>query len=255
MKTLLKLLLFVLVALALVSLARYAYRTTFQEKEEHSEKDLELVTKEVSFDGDIQTLRVATGIKADYQVKDTTGVRLVITTTPKCMEQLQTKMTDGKLELYFQHMWRSFRLYKDTHITIIASAAPEIDLSSGASLKVSDGYEGLSKVGISSGAHLNMDNVVSSQVKFRVSSGANADVCISHADSIAADVTSGGALCLKGEQNNFVSLLASSGGSINATEMQATTGKAKASSGASIRCDIPDLKSETSSGGSIKNRK
>ncbi len=238
----------ILIFIALVAVSAYAVR---QEKAQLPDNAFEEVTKTVNFDDNIRELHITAGIKADYQIKDTTGVQLIITSTRKGMEQLQTKMTNGKLQIYFNKTI-NLRLRKDTHITIIAAAAPGIELSAGASINAPGIYNGLRAADLSSGAILKIDSIVSSHVEFDLSSGASAKVGIYNTDSVEAGTSSGADIRING-QVRFVDFEASSGASINASQLKASSGTANATSGADIKCYVTDLKSKSSSGGSIRN--
>ena len=231
----------ILIFIALVAVSVYAVR---QEKAQLPDNAFEEVTKTVNFDDNIRELHITAGIKADYQIKDTTGVQLIITSTRKGMEQLQTKMTNGKLQIYFNKTI-NLRLRKDTHITIIAAAAPGIELSADASINAPGIYNGLRAADLSSGAILKIDSIVSSH-------GASAKVGIYNTDSVEAGTSSGADIRING-QVRFVDFEASSGASINASQLKASSGTANATSGADIKCYVTDLKSKSSSGGSIRN--
>jgi len=223
-----------------------------KEASKYSKADYAMMTKTVSFPGSVEKLHVATGLDADYYVKDTTGIKVIVTCTKGGMEKLATELKDGQLNILFKgKLHKSLR--KGAHITIIAPAVPQIELSSGAELKTHGAYPGLASAEVNSGADLDMDSIVTSCVEFDVSSGADADVNVYNADTISADVNSGASLTLGGNEAKCVILESSSGASLNAKKIKALSGKATASSGGSVSCNVKNLKSKSSSGGSVKN--
>ena len=56
-----------------------------KEASKYSKADYAMMTKTVSFPGSVEKLHVATGLDADYYVKDTTGIKVIVTA-----EDLQT---------------------------------------------------------------------------------------------------------------------------------------------------------------------
>ena len=59
-----------------------------KEASKYSKADYAMMTKTVSFPGSVEKLHVATGLDADYYVKDTTGIKVIVTCTKGGMEKL-----------------------------------------------------------------------------------------------------------------------------------------------------------------------
>ncbi len=243
---------FVTILLSCLIVFGFGYAGINKDKAKFSEADLAMATKTVTFKTPLEKLYVATGIDAEYQVQDVEEIKVIVNCPKAGMEKLKIENEDGELHLYFENKTKKF-LKKDAHATIIAPAAPEIKVTSGADVKTKGKYLDLTSVEISSGANLKIDSIYTKNVEIDLSSGASGQLNYCYVDTLEAEASSGASLRLGGKEAGYIEYEASSGADIDAEKLKALTGKAHASSGASISCDVKTLNSSTSSGGIISN--
>lgn len=133
----------------------------------------------------------------------------------------------------------------DGWLNLETSSAGGISISSASA----DGLD----ISASSAGDISIGDGTFTTVTIDASSAADIDIDNLQADLVTVDASSAADVTLSGRATR-VKLSASSSADIKATGLKARSGSAKASSCASVKCNVDDLSTTSSSNGSVTNR-
>lgn len=234
-----------------------------------------IIKREVSI-SDFDEVSVSTGIRVVY----TTGAKAkaTIQAPDNIMEYVRVSNDGNELNIGLKRHNGSINFNGNFAVTVYISsrALHEVETSSGSSFTANGlSVNGDLDLSSSSGSSIRLENVsVTNDLDLDSSSGstitiegakaAKIDIDASSASSVNVsgivatvvngDTSSAAQLTLKGkcERADFE---ASSSSTIHASALTAKSGSAESSSAASISCNVTDLRSSTSSAGSVNNKK
>lgn len=215
------------------------------------------VKKEVKI-GDITEIRAMQGIKVILKQGKNPGTAQVATTT-EAEKFLRVDSKAGTLSVYYAtgENQTPKTINGPSIVTITIPTFTDADLSSGASLILSEEFNSLHEVDIdlSSGAYFEAGALACTELDIDVSSGAACRIT-SLDGNLDADASSGSFITINSYSGSKIGLDASSGASLTVEGINASQLKAEASSGGSITLNgkVEKAKVSTSSGGTVDQR-
>ena len=233
-----------------------------------------IIKREVSV-SDFDEVSVSTGIRVVY----TTGLtaKATIQAPDNILEYVNVTNDGNELNVGLKHKRGGINFNGNFVVTVYISSKTlrEVETSSGSSFTAKDlNLSGDLELSSSSGSSIRLDNVSvtndldldassgstitidgakATKIDIDASSASNINVSGIVATVVNGDTSSAAQLTLKGKCER-VDFEASSSSTIQASALTAKSGTAESSSASSIRCNVTDLRSSTSSAGSVSNK-